>query len=180
MMVFLWLLTGHWLVIDVIGMVLCTAVITYVRLPNLQVSTYLLCGLLIYDVFWVYFSERIFRSNVMIDVAMSTARNPVIPGLLTSFALRFDNFKSKQSDLLNKSRLMTVNYFRCCLIGYAFGLFLAGVFATILNAPQPALLFLVPSTLLPLWLLAYKKNDIGYMWSGSFNEIKIKREVNII
>jgi len=35
---------------------LCIAFIALVRLPSLKVSTLLLVGLLIYDVFWVSFS----------------------------------------------------------------------------------------------------------------------------
>lgn len=35
------------------GMGLCVAFIAFVRLPSLKVSTLLLTGLLIYDVFWV-------------------------------------------------------------------------------------------------------------------------------
>ncbi|KAL1472673.1 hypothetical protein MTO96_039177, partial [Rhipicephalus appendiculatus] len=47
-----WVLTGHWLLMDAMGMGLCVAFIAFVRLPSLKVSTLLLTGLLIYDVFW--------------------------------------------------------------------------------------------------------------------------------
>lgn len=78
MLVLIWVLTGHWLLMDgtsgthepaqVIGsccasnallssaalaMGLCVAMIAFVRLPSLKVSCLLLSGLLIYDVFWV-------------------------------------------------------------------------------------------------------------------------------
>lgn len=44
----------HWnLVFSALGMGLCVAFIALVRLPSLKVSTMLLVGLLIYDVFWV-------------------------------------------------------------------------------------------------------------------------------
>lgn len=46
-------LTGHWLLMDALGMGLCVAFIALVRLPSLKVSTLLLSGLLLYDVFWV-------------------------------------------------------------------------------------------------------------------------------
>lgn len=63
------------------GMGLCVAFIAFVRLPSLKVSTLLLTGLLVYDVFWVFFSSYIFRSNVMVRVATRSAENPV--GLLS-------------------------------------------------------------------------------------------------
>ena len=73
----IWILTGHWLLMDAMGMGLCVAFIAFVRLPSLKVSTLLLMGLLIYDVFWVFFSSYIFNSNVMVRVATRPADNPV-------------------------------------------------------------------------------------------------------
>lgn len=91
----IWVLTGHWLLMDgsyfsilnqnydllfkqkvtlfstvfsAMGMGLCVALIAFVRLPSLKVSTLLLTGLLIYDVFWVFFSSYIFNTNVMVKV----------------------------------------------------------------------------------------------------------------
>lgn len=42
-----------YLSVSALGMGLCIAFIALVRLPSLKVSTLLLVGLLIYDVFWV-------------------------------------------------------------------------------------------------------------------------------
>lgn len=72
-----WVLTGHWLLMDAMGVSLCVCFISFVRLPSLKVSTLLLTGLLIYDVFWVFFSSYIFSSNVMVKVATRSADNPV-------------------------------------------------------------------------------------------------------
>lgn len=55
------------------GMGLCVAFIALVRLPSLKVSTLLLTGLLIYDVFWVFFSSYIFSTNVMVKVSNQRA-----------------------------------------------------------------------------------------------------------
>lgn len=40
-----------------LAMGLCVSMIAYIRLPSLKVSTLLLIGLLIYDVFWVSFGQ---------------------------------------------------------------------------------------------------------------------------
>ena len=53
------------------GMGLCVAFIAFVRLPSLKVSTLLLTGLLVYDVFWVFFSSYIFSANVMVKVSVT-------------------------------------------------------------------------------------------------------------
>jgi signal peptide peptidase-like 3 len=65
------------LLMDAMGIALCVAFIAFVRLPSLKVSTLLLIGLLIYDVFWVFFSSYIFSTNVMVKVATRPADNPV-------------------------------------------------------------------------------------------------------
>ena len=71
------------------GVSLCVCFISFVRLPSLKVSTLLLTGLLIYDVFWVFFSSYIFNSNVMVKVATKSAENPV--GILSK-KLHLNNY----------------------------------------------------------------------------------------
>ncbi|KAF5897667.1 signal peptide peptidase-like 3, partial [Clarias magur] len=207
MLVLIWVLTGHWLLMDALAMGLCVAMIAFVRLPSLKVSCLLLSGLLIYDVFWVFFSAYIFNSNVMVKVATQPADNPldvisrklhlgpsmgrdvprlslpgklvfpsstgshfsmlgigdiVMPGLLLCFVLRYDNYKKQAtgeaaSPANMSGRMQRVSYFHCTLIGYFVGLLTATVASRIHRAAQPALLYLVPFTLLPLLTMAYLK-----------------------
>ncbi|XP_075771885.1 signal peptide peptidase-like 3 isoform X2 [Pelodiscus sinensis] len=267
MLVLIWVLTGHWLLMDALAMGLCVAMIAFVRLPSLKVSCLLLSGLLIYDVFWVFFSAYIFNSNVMVKVATQPADNPldvlsrklhlgpnvgrdvprlslpgklvfpspsadgrrtppcrtqrerdgrrrngtperppetasgseapqdpepgstgshfsmlgigdiVMPGLLLCFVLRYDNYKKQaNSDSCGtpgpgniSGRMQKVSYFHCTLIGYFVGLLTATVASRIHRAAQPALLYLVPFTLLPLLTMAYLKGDLRRMWSEPFH-----------
>ncbi|XP_038647520.1 signal peptide peptidase-like 3 isoform X2 [Scyliorhinus canicula] len=218
MLVLIWVLTGHWLLMDALAMGLCVAMIAFVRLPSLKVSCLLLSGLLIYDVFWVFFSAYIFNSNVMVKVATQPADNPldvlsrklhlgpnvgrdvprlslpgklvfpsstgthfsmlgigdiVMPGLLLCFVLRYDNFKKiSNSEAIPPNvpgRMQKVSYFHCTLIGYFVGLLTATVASRIHRAAQPALLYLVPFTLLPLLTMAYLKGDLRRMWSEPFH-----------
>lgn len=213
----IWVLTGHWLLMDAMGMGLCVAFIAFVRLPSLKVSTLLLTGLLIYDVFWVFFSSYIFNANVMVKVATRPAENPVglvakklhlglakeapklslpgklvfpsmhnaghfsmlglgdivMPGLLLCFVLRYDAYKKNQVNLAETgvpppNHLNKITYFHCSLIGYFLGLLTATVSSEVFKAAQPALLYLVPFTLLPLLTMAYLKGDLRRMWSEPF------------
>ncbi|XP_059490248.1 signal peptide peptidase-like 3 isoform X1 [Neocloeon triangulifer] len=215
----IWVLTGHWLLMDAMGMGLCVAFIALVRLPSLKVSTLLLTGLLIYDVFWVFFSSYIFSTNVMVKVATRPADNPVnlvarklhlggvvrevpklslpgklvfpsmhnsghfsmlglgdivMPGLLLCFVLRYDMYKKSQSmhfadaGVPPPRHLSKISYFHCSLIGYFLGLLTATVSSEVFKAAQPALLYLVPFTLLPLLTMAYLKGDLRRMWSEPF------------
>ncbi|XP_014477072.1 PREDICTED: signal peptide peptidase-like 3 [Dinoponera quadriceps] len=216
----IWVLTGHWLLMDAMGMGLCVAFIAFVRLPSLKVSTLLLTGLLIYDVFWVFFSSYIFSTNVMVKVATRPADNPVsvvarrlhlggvaraapklplpgklvfpsmhqaghfsmlglgdvvMPGLLLCFVLRYDAYKKTQllpggceTGVPPPRHLSRISYFHCSLIGYFLGLLTATVSSEVFKAAQPALLYLVPFTLLPLLTMAYLKGDLRRMWSEPF------------
>ncbi|ELU04053.1 hypothetical protein CAPTEDRAFT_178144 [Capitella teleta] len=215
----IWVLTGHWLLMDALGMGLCVAFIALVRLPSLKVSTLLLVGLLVYDVFWVFFSSYIFSTNVMVKVATRPADNPVgvfakklhlsglvrdapklslpgklvfpsmhssgnfsmlglgdivMPGLLLCFVLRYD---AHRKTLLSGVEVglpppatyySRITYFHCSLIGYFLGLLTATVSSEVFRAAQPALLYLVPFTLLPLVTMAYLKGDLRRMWSEPF------------
>ena len=217
-LVCLWILTGHWLLMDALGMGLCVAFIALVRLPSLKVSTLLLSGLLVYDVFWVFFSSYIFNANVMVRVATRPVENPmgavarklrlvgvirdaprlslpgklvfpsiahnghfsmlglgdiVMPGLLLCFVLRYDAHRKDLADEadappLPSPALSRVTYFHCSLIGYFLGLLTATLSSEFFAAAQPALLYLVPFTLLPLLLMAYLKGDLRRMWHDPF------------
>ncbi|KAG6463679.1 hypothetical protein O3G_MSEX014011 [Manduca sexta] len=200
-----WVLTGHWLLMDAMGMGLCVTFIALIRLPSLKVSTLLLTGLLLYDVFWVFFSSYIFTTNVMVKVATRTSRititnyhttnivfcydiykitisivhftglgDIVMPGLLLCFVLRYDAYKKAtlvcQMGQVPGPRSMSsrLTYFHCSLLGYFLGLLTATVSAEVFKAAQPALLYLVPFTLLPLLTMAYVKGDLRRMWSEPF------------
>jgi signal peptide peptidase-like protein 3 len=213
-----WILTGHWLLMDALGMGLCVAFIALVQLPSLKVSTFLLVGLLIYDVFWVFFSSYIFSTNVMVKVATRPAENPigilakklhltsltnnspklslpgklvfpsvrnaghfsmlglgdiVMPGLLLCFVLRYEAYKRNQpsNDIgvpAPPNVYQRITYFHCSLIGYFLGLLTSTISSELFQTAQPALLYLVPFTLMPLLTMAYLKGDLRRMWSEPF------------
>jgi Signal peptide peptidase len=58
------------------------------------------------------------------------------------------------------------SYFHCSLIGYFLGLLTATVSSEIFKAAQPALLYLVPFTLLPLLTMAYLKVRSPSLWES--------------
>eukprot|EP00123_Amoebidium_parasiticum_P021311 comp65345_c0_seq1/m.47985 comp65345_c0_seq1/g.47985 ORF comp65345_c0_seq1/g.47985 comp65345_c0_seq1/m.47985 type:complete len:352 (-) comp65345_c0_seq1:16-1071(-) len=72
-----WLLTNAWYLNNLLAGGLCILMLTMLRVPNLQLATLLLAGLVVYDVFWVFYSKDHFGSNVMVHVATKQAENPV-------------------------------------------------------------------------------------------------------
>lgn len=72
-----WLVTGHWLLSNLLGICICVAFVSHVRLPNIKICSLLLVCLFLYDIFWVFLSERFFGANVMVSVTTQKASNPL-------------------------------------------------------------------------------------------------------
>lgn len=83
----------------------------------------------------------------------------IMPGLVLCFVLRFESRK-RANNLYNNNPLLFINrltYFQCSLLGYCAGLLTATISSEVFKCAQPALLFLVPFTLIPLFFIAYLK-----------------------
>lgn len=73
-----WMVSGHWMLNDVVGVSFCVMVASFVRIPSLKMLTILMLGLLVYDVLFVFVSPLLFGGrNVMVDVATALPRNPL-------------------------------------------------------------------------------------------------------
>ncbi|XP_073283158.1 signal peptide peptidase-like 3 [Primulina huaijiensis] len=159
-------------------------VLQLAQLPNIKVATVLLCCAFIYDIFWVFLSPLIFHDSVMIAVARGDKaggesipmllRIPrladpwggynmigfgdiLFPGLLVSFAHRFDKAYKKSS--LN-------GYFLWLTIGYGAGLLFTYLGLYLMDGHgQPALLYLVPCTLGTCVLLGLVRKELKQLWS---------------
>ncbi|CAM8890847.1 hypothetical protein QQ045_024155 [Rhodiola kirilowii] len=218
-----WLVSGHWILNNVLGISICIAFVSHVRLPNIKICTMLLFCLFLYDIFWVFCSEKIFGSNVMVSVATQQASNPVhtvasslrlpglqlitkklelpvkivfprnlldgaftggtatdftmlglgdmaIPAMLMALVLCFDHQKSKEMGNTSK-----VKYIWYALPGYASGLLIALAAGILSNSPQPALLYLVPSTVGPILLTSWIRKELMDLWEGrACNDSKVR------
>ncbi|WOK94869.1 signal peptide peptidase-like 1 [Canna indica] len=216
-----WLVTGHWLLNNILGICICIAFVSHVRLPNIKICALLLVCLFLYDIFWVFFSERFFGANVMVSVATQKASNPIhkvatslslpglqlitkklelpvklvfprnlisgqvntgtgggeymmlglgdmaIPGMLLALVLCFDHRKTRDMAIpLEKSSSKGSKYLWCALSGYAIGLVTALSAGILTQSPQPALLYLVPSTLGPVIFISWRRNELRELWDG--------------
>ncbi|QHO09660.1 Signal peptide peptidase-like [Arachis hypogaea] len=173
-----------WIGQDILGICLMITVLQLARLPNIKVATVLLCCAFVYDVFWVFISPLIFHESVMITVARGDGaggeaipmllRFPrlvdpwggydmigfgdiLFPGLLASFAHRFD--KDKKKGALS-------GYFLWLIIGYGVGLIFTYLGLYLMNGHgQPALLYLVPCTLGVTIVLGYVRGELRGLWN---------------
>lgn len=172
-----------WIGQDVLGICLMITVLQMARLPNIKVATVLLCCAFVYDIFWVFLSQAIFNESVMIAVARGDGGGESIPmllrvprffdpwggydmigfgdilfpGLLISFAFRYDKANKKGA---------SNGYFLWLMIGYGFGLFLTYLGLYLMDGHgQPALLYLVPCTLGVVVILGLVRGELKHMWN---------------
>ncbi|XP_073785659.1 signal peptide peptidase-like 2A isoform X1 [Danio rerio] len=80
----------------------------------------------------------------------------IIPGLLVAYCHRFDVW-------VGNSRK---TYFITCAVAYAVGLLLTFAVMLLSRMGQPALLYLVPCTLLSSFTLACVRKELRHFWSG--------------
>ncbi|XP_052188514.1 signal peptide peptidase-like 2 [Diospyros lotus] len=173
-----------WIGQDILGICLMITILQLARLPNIKVATVLLCCAFLYDIFWVFLSPFIFHDSVMIAVARGDnsggesipmlLRVPrlfdpwggydmigfgdiLFPGLLLSFAHRFD--KANKKSLLK-------GYFLWLAIGYGSGLFFTYLGLYLMDGHgQPALLYLVPCTLGVATVLGLIRGELKELWN---------------
>ncbi|PRD26087.1 UNVERIFIED_CONTAM: Sppl2b [Trichonephila clavipes] len=79
----------------------------------------------------------------------------LVPGLLISYCHGFDLVTSKK-------RI----YFITTIVTYGIGLLVTFVALFLMNTAQPALLYLVPCTLLPPIIIGWCKGELPTLWNG--------------
>lgn len=100
----------------------------------------------------------------------------VLPGLLLSFASRYDEAKKlvgashsprspRESSPHNSGCSRTGGYFAPAVVAYAIGLGMANVAVYVMNMGQPALLYLVPCCLGIIVYLGWKRGELEDLWN---------------
>lgn len=178
-----WLITKSWILNNVLAISLIIFFLTSVRLSSLKVASCLLILAFFYDIFWVFISSHIFGQNVMVKVAtgldvpikilvplfFSTGSSTqftliglgdiVLPGLLLCFAMRFDDSKGISFPSIS-------GYFAATMIGYCIGLAVCEFVVGTFHLAQPAMIYLVPGTLIPFAYIAHSRGELGEAWEG--------------
>ncbi|KAF8764894.1 signal peptide peptidase-like 2B [Argiope bruennichi] len=177
-----------WVLQDILGVAFCIHMLKSIRLPSLKICFVLLVLLFFYDIFFVfvtpYFTVK--GESVMEEVATggsSAEQLPMVlrvvhfgfdplavcykqfsilgfgdilvPGLLISYCHGFDLVTSKK-------RI----YFLTTVIMYGIGLLITFGALFLMSTAQPALLYLVPCTLIPTLLLGWFRGELSTLWKG--------------
>ncbi|XP_020619507.1 signal peptide peptidase-like 2B isoform X2 [Orbicella faveolata] len=177
-----------WVLQDILGISFSISLIRNIRLPNLKVCTMLLVLLLIYDIFFVFITPLFSAGkSIMVEVAtgggskeqlpmvfkvprlsrsaLSVCLRPysllgfgdiLVPALYIGFCHSFDV-------MTNTPRRI---YFIATSIAYGVGLFITFVMLFIMEQGQPALLYLVPCTLITGLLIGWRRGELKKLWTG--------------
>ena len=112
----------------------------------------------------------------------------VIPGLLIALCLRFDVINQIKGKLLAKGETLEIKasdlvdvlpksgkeikqpYFWCCMFGYLVGIVTTLYVMYVFEAPQPALLYLVPGCCFPIIIMAAVRGELGKMFAWNEEE----------
>ncbi|XP_048197907.1 signal peptide peptidase-like 2B isoform X2 [Perognathus longimembris pacificus] len=181
-----------WVLQDALGIAFCLYMLKTIRLPTFKACTLLLLVLFIYDVFFVFITPFLTKSgnSIMVEVATGPSDSAtheklpmvlkvprlnasplalcdrpfsllgfgdiLVPGLLVAYCHRFDI-------QVQSSRV----YFVACTIAYGIGLLVTFLALVLMQRGQPALLYLVPCTLLTSGAVALWRRELAMFWTGS-------------
>ncbi|KAL6113347.1 sppl2a [Pungitius sinensis] len=180
-----------WILQDLLGVAFCLNFMRTVSLSNFKICVILLSLLLLYDVFFVFITPFFTKNGVsiMVQVALgpeaSGEKLPVvmrvprfsawaqnlcgmqfsilgygdiiIPGLLVAYCSRFDVW-------VNSSKKV---YFISCCIAYLLGMIVTFAVMLLSGMGQPALLYLVPFTLITSAVVAGCRGEMRLFWAGT-------------
>uniref|UniRef100_A0A8B9DNT0 Signal peptide peptidase-like 2A n=1 Tax=Anser cygnoides TaxID=8845 RepID=A0A8B9DNT0_ANSCY len=164
-----------WILQDILGVAFCLNFIKTLKMPNFKSCVILLGLLLLYDVFFVFITPFITKLPVVIRVprleysAATLCDMPfsllgfgdiIVPGLLVAYCRRFDVQTSSSSV-----------YYISCTIAYAVGMVLTFIVLALMKMGQPALLYLVPCTLITSSLVAWRRKEMKKFWKGSSYQV---------
>ncbi|XP_051513458.1 signal peptide peptidase-like 2A isoform X2 [Myxocyprinus asiaticus] len=184
-----------WILQDLLGVAFCLNFLKTITLSNFKICVILLSLLLVYDVFFVFITPFMTPNgeSIMVQVALgpgaggeklpvvmripqfsSLAQNLcmtqfsilgygdiIVPGLLVAYCHRFDVW------IGNSSRI----YFISCAIAYCVGLVVTFAVLLATKMGQPALLYLVPCTLLTSSILASVRKEFRQFWAGTTYQV---------
>jgi len=186
-----------WILQDFLGIMFSINMLKVLRLPSLRICTILLSALFFYDIFFVFITPLFMSGkSVMVEVAtghssdeqlpmvlrvphLSTSPSRIcyvqtysllgfgdilVPGLLLSYAHSYDLLAGIKYKL----------YWVITSVAYILGLVATFISLFLMNSAQPALLYLVPFTLIPTILVAWLRGDLPAMWEGD-NKAVVRR-----
>ncbi|XP_059099244.1 signal peptide peptidase-like 2B [Tigriopus californicus] len=178
-----------WILQDFLGIMFSLNMLKTLRLPSFKICTILLSILFFYDIFFVFITPLFTKNgkSVMVEVATGAdtgeqlpmvlrvprlTYNPLhacwipysilgfgdilVPGLLVSYCHAFDLLRETPCKI----------YWVVSNVFYALSLIATFISLLLMESAQPALLYIVPFTLIPMATVAGVRGEFKEFWLG--------------
>jgi hypothetical protein len=195
MLILSYFITRHWIINNLICFCLAFTIMSFIILKSFILCFLFLFLYFIYDTFWVFYSEKVFKENLM-DVAATSIQIPIkiefpilfsndptsncmilglgdiiLPGTVIKYCRRFDIIKNK-----NKIFFKGLSFYNYNLLLYIISVSIAMFMMFGFNHSQPVLFYISPIFIIGLFVKAYLNHCFLDFWKG----LKIKRNKNKI
>ncbi|KAG5847845.1 hypothetical protein ANANG_G00130520 [Anguilla anguilla] len=177
-----------WVLQDALGIAFCLYMLKTIRLTTFKACTLLLLVLFVYDIFFVFVTPFLTMNgeSIMVEVAAGPSDSStheklpmvlkvprlnssplalcdrpfsllgfgdiLVPGLLVAYCHRFD---------------ILMQTWPVPSVSYGIGLLITFLVLALMQGAQPALLYLVPCTLLTSLAVALWRRELPLFWTGS-------------
>lgn len=175
-------MTKNWISSNLLGLAFALSAIKMLHLDSFKTGMILLAGLFLYDIFWVFGTDvmvsvaksfdvpvkLLFPKNILLNLnsefTMLGLGDIVIPGVMVSLCLRFDQHISVDKKSFGRS------YFYTCFAAYLLGLLTTMTVMHTFKAAQPALLYLSPACIMAPLIVATVRGELGKLFAYSSEE----------
>lgn len=142
----------------------------------------------------IAYFQLLFNRSSALEFLMLGLGDVILPGLALNFFYRRDELiaqQAEESSFQSSTALEDeeeeseerfsrppqfsksaprITYYMVAQLGYVFGMVLTFVMLILLKRGQPALLYLVPCTLLPPFILAWRRHQLKWLWDSLSDE----------
>ena len=186
-------ITRHWILNDIICFCLAFTSLSFIILKSFMLCFICLFLFFLYDTFWVFYSEKIFKENVMVVAATSIqipikiefpilfSNNPIkncmllglgdilLPGVVIKYCRRFDLIRQKIG-----IKYKGMSFYQFNMLLYYLSVALAMIMMFAFSHGQPVLFYLSPIFIFGLTIKAYNEKCLLDFWNG----LKIRKSKN--
>ncbi|XP_049271324.1 signal peptide peptidase-like 2B [Rhipicephalus sanguineus] len=155
--------TFGWILQDLLGVAFCINMLKSIHLPNLKLLSLLLLLLLVYDVFFVFITPflRANRESVMVEVAKGAGVKEVLP-----MVIKFPRIYRSGYSKCFQMKFSILGLGDILAPAYGMGMVATFLALELMRNAQPALLYLVPFTIIPTITTAWSKGHLFAIWNG--------------
>ncbi|CAC5406622.1 SPPL2B [Mytilus coruscus] len=187
----IWAIERHesyaWVLQDILGLAFCINMLKTIQVPNLKICSILLILLFLYDIFFVFITPYFTKDEEILDVTRRTGESIMVkvatggaskskeklPMVFVVPKLNYSPYSSclNQPSMLGFGDVIVPGllkiYYIATVIAYGIGMIITFVALELMQTGQPALLYLVPCTLITTYVIGCIRGEFKLLWNGT-------------